>query len=406
MAIKTVDLGKVVGPQGPKGDTGAAGPQGPQGPKGDTGATGPQGPAGTSGVGRKSGTRDGEIFNDYADNIATGSNAHAEGENTQATGVCSHAEGINALASAYAAHAEGEECEASGIDSHAGGGYAHATAEMSFAHGFEVSASNCAAVAFGKYSKNMTGGGSEGNQTGDVFVIGNGTSGRSNAFRVTYAGTVYGKGSFQTSGADYAEYFEWLDANAQGEDRVGYFVTLDGDKLKKAAPGDWVLGVVSANPCIIGNADEDWLGRQLHDDFGRFIKEYLETSEEPVTPPEGLEGQELRAWLRENRVKRRDGGYIKEVAKVVDYETPSWRYKENPDYDPDQAYIERKDRKEWDAVGMLGVLAVRDDGTCQVNGFCAVAEGGTATATDGYVPGQTWRVIGRVSENVVKVVFR
>jgi hypothetical protein len=40
------------GPQGPagtKGATGATGPQGPAGPKGDTGATGPQGPAGTFG---------------------------------------------------------------------------------------------------------------------------------------------------------------------------------------------------------------------------------------------------------------------------------------------------------------------------------------------------------------------
>lgn len=42
---KEIDLGSVVGPQGPKGDTGA------QGPKGDTGAAGPagaQGPAGTA----------------------------------------------------------------------------------------------------------------------------------------------------------------------------------------------------------------------------------------------------------------------------------------------------------------------------------------------------------------------
>lgn len=47
------------GPQGPKGDTGATGPQGPkgntgatgpQGPKGDTGATGPQGPKGDTGA--------------------------------------------------------------------------------------------------------------------------------------------------------------------------------------------------------------------------------------------------------------------------------------------------------------------------------------------------------------------
>ena len=37
------------GLQGPKGDTGATGPQGIQGPEGDTGATGPQGPQGIQG---------------------------------------------------------------------------------------------------------------------------------------------------------------------------------------------------------------------------------------------------------------------------------------------------------------------------------------------------------------------
>ena len=53
-----VILGKVVGPQGPKGDAGETGPQGiqgvpgatgPQGPKGETGATGPAGPQGEQG---------------------------------------------------------------------------------------------------------------------------------------------------------------------------------------------------------------------------------------------------------------------------------------------------------------------------------------------------------------------
>ena len=50
---------------------------------------------------------------------------------------------------------------------------------------------------------------------------------------------------------------------------------------------------------------------------------------------------------------------------------------------------------------MVGVLSVRDDGTCKVNGFCTVAEGGIATASDtGY------RVMSRVNENIVKVVFK
>ncbi len=61
---------------------------------------------------------------------------------------------------------------------------------------------------------------------------------------------------------------------------------------------------------------------------------------------------------------------------------------------------------------MLGVLSVRDDGTCQVNGFCRVAEGGTATAADAELSiegGQirkAYRVLERVSENVVRIVFR
>lgn len=44
-----VDLGSVVGPQGPKGDTGAKGATGQQGPKGDTGAQGPKGDTGAQG---------------------------------------------------------------------------------------------------------------------------------------------------------------------------------------------------------------------------------------------------------------------------------------------------------------------------------------------------------------------
>jgi hypothetical protein len=54
--MATKDLGQVVGPTGPKGDTGSQGiqgPTGPAGPKGDTGSTGPtgsQGPKGDTGA--------------------------------------------------------------------------------------------------------------------------------------------------------------------------------------------------------------------------------------------------------------------------------------------------------------------------------------------------------------------
>ena len=55
MAVQEIDLGNVMGPQGPKGETGATGPQGPrgatgaQGPQGEKGETGPQGPQGIQG---------------------------------------------------------------------------------------------------------------------------------------------------------------------------------------------------------------------------------------------------------------------------------------------------------------------------------------------------------------------
>ena len=122
---------------------------------------------------------------------------------------------------------------------------------------------------------------------------------------------------------------------------------------------------------------------------------------------EAPEDEEARmALLADPEIREEDGRYYRETSRVVDHETPSWRLKANPDYDHTQAYVERKDRKEWDTVGMLGVLAVRDDGTCQVNGYCRCAEGGTATAAEAYIPGQTYRVLARVSDSVVKVVFR
>jgi hypothetical protein len=50
---------------------------------------------------------------------------------------------------------------------------------------------------------------------------------------------------------------------------------------------------------------------------------------------------------------------------------------------------------------MLGVVEVRDDGTCKVNGYCDVSNGGIATKTD-----KGYRVISRVTDNVIKIIFR
>lgn len=206
---------------------------------------------------------------------------------------------------------------------------------------------------FGKYAKEGDAGAQDSTSTGDAVIVGNGTPELpSNCFRVTYGGASFGLSAYNTSGADYAEYFEWQDGNPHREDRYGLFVTLDGEQIKKAAEGDYILGVVSKNPSIIGNSDEDYYHKWMRDDYGALLVE--------------------------------NGSYVP-----------------NPAYDPGQQYVSRGSRPEWSAVGMVGVIPVRDDGTCQVNGFCKCTDGGLATAAD-----SGYRVVKRINENLVKIVLK
>ena len=60
-----VDLGQVVGPQGPKGDTGPQGAKGDTGSKGPKGDTGPQGAAGKNGITPTFSIENGHLYADY-----------------------------------------------------------------------------------------------------------------------------------------------------------------------------------------------------------------------------------------------------------------------------------------------------------------------------------------------------
>ena len=192
----------------------------------------------------------------------------------------------------------------------------------------------------------------------DSVVIGNGTSiARTNAFRITNKGAVYGQSAYNSTGADYGEYFEWEDKNKNKEDRIGLFVTLIEDKIRIANADDYILGVISGTPCIIGNSyDDQWKDIYIKDDWGRIIYENI------------------------------NGNLIPKI---------------NSEYNSSEDYIARSDRIEWDVVGMLGVLTVKDDNSCIVNGFCTVSNGGIATSSiNGY------RVIKRVAPNIIKIIFK
>ena len=276
------------------------------------------------------------------------------------------------------------------------GGYRNIASGMaSCAAGDGNNASNHSSFAVGHYSKIMKSGGHSSNQIGDAFVIGNGTgsSTLSNALRVTYLGDILGTKAFQSSGADYAEFIKpWADGNPDNEDRVGYFVTIKNGYLHKANEGDYITGITSGNPSVVGNADEDYYWRYERDNFNRIV---MEDVPETVQATDD-EGKPLFDEETHEPIMVETGNII-----------PNARMKLAKDYDPSlqESYVERKDRKEWDYVGMLGVLPVRDDGSCIPGQFCKSKNGGIATfAAERSI--DTYMVLERISDNVVSVILK
>ena len=129
--------------------------------------------------------------------------------------------------------------------------------------------------------------------------------------RVDTDGTFRSDSTYETSGADYAEFMEWMDANPSNEDRAGYSVIIDSGKIRKALDGETPDGVITTRATMKGNSYMAWPRKYMKDDFGR-------------------------------RLKDEQGNHIL-----------------NPDYDPDQEYALRSERKEWGVVGLIGQILLR-----------------------------------------------
>ncbi|MGM0879291.1 MAG: peptidase G2 autoproteolytic cleavage domain-containing protein, partial [Bacillota bacterium] len=179
-------------------------------------------------------------------------------------------------------------------------------------------------------------------------------------------------GMFVPGGADYAEMFETTDGNPID---VGYFVTFDdeSEKIRKATTtDDYILGIVSADPAVLADSRElRWKDKYVTDEWGRV--QYHDI----VIPAE----------------KDKDGNVI----------MPERTEKQpilNPDWDHTREYIPRLERPEWVAVGLLGKLLVRDDGTCKVGGYCKPNVEGIATASN-----KGYRVMKRTGENQILVLL-
>jgi hypothetical protein len=194
--------------------------------------------------------------------------------------------------------------------------------------------------------------GSSNRPKSDAFIQFRSYSNNDPVFQVTGAGNVTADGTYTSPAADYAEYFEWADGNPNNQDRVGMSVSLVGNKIRIAQPGDTIIGVISATPAVIGDAAElEWNQKYLTDDFGRGLQE------------------EYHAWEWTD-----EDGKIHSVASYEDVShVPITATKKthdglgnlltrpvlNPAYDPAGKYTPRSQRKEWDPVGLVGKLRLR-----------------------------------------------
>ncbi|AGE59324.1 Chlorovirus glycoprotein repeat domain-containing protein, partial [Acanthocystis turfacea Chlorella virus OR0704.3] len=166
-----------------------------------------------------------------------------------------------------------------------------------------------------------------------------------NVFRVVGNGTTFNVNGTYTTGADYAEFFEWADGNLSKEDRRGTPVVLNGNKIRIASQSDDpydIIGVVSTNPTIVGDsAWNEWSGVYIKDKYGQSVLKTsyyhanVSNSEEELIP------------CSEGDIPP-EGYVIKTKNKPI----------LNPAYDPRKPYINRIDRPEWAPIGLCGKLRV------------------------------------------------
>lgn len=192
---------------------------------------------------------------------ASGESSHAEGNNTTASGYCSHAEGYNAVASGGYSHAEGYNAVASGWYSHAGGINSEAKAEASFAHGMYAVSDYRGGAAFGISNKTKDA----------LFVVGNGSPGgsyESDALVLDDGGNLWVAGSIKCGGGSGGYTLPPATADTLGGVMIGENINVSDSGtisvdlsayLKSDEISDWAKlsekPTYTANEIGLGNVD-------------------------------------------------------------------------------------------------------------------------------------------------------
>ena len=336
-------------------------------------------------------------------NTASGLNSHAEGYNTIASGLYSHSEGYATTASGSYSHAEGYTTKATNSYSHSEGYYTTASGSYSHSGGYYTIADKNYMTAIGICNVYNSSDTSLNNNK--LFVVGNGTStsARSDAFVVYNDGNAYVKNNLfvgeevNSNGSDYAELFESYN-NLTKNDFKGKFITLEEDDKVRIANNedDYILGVYSFHPSVLGNNPIDYPDKYLKNEFTEIIYEDVKQLKQEFIEINNKKNNNIDLTDEEIKLDNINDKY--EIIKKPIL---------NDKYNDKLKYIQRKDRDNWIPVGMLGKLLVIDNGTCKVNSYCKINFDGTAIPydrKDGNIP--HYRVIKRNNDKTIFIIFK
>jgi hypothetical protein len=142
---------------------------------------------------------------------------------------------------------------------------------------------------------------------------------------------------------DYAEFFEATKEFSKEKIPFGVTVVLEGNKIRPAVEGEEPVGVVSATAGITLGIGRRWHKKYKQNDLGEY--EYEEVTEWKIRDEKT---KETLIGILEDGQDAPKGARFKKLV----------RRKLNPDFDPSKKYIPRKDRPEWNPVGLLGQVRV------------------------------------------------
>lgn len=281
--------------------------------------------------------------------------------------------------------------------------------------GLLTTPSNTSSAVFGQY--NLQGATGSPSST-RIFMIGNGVTGtsRRNAFSVTATGVARANLTFVNGGADFAEYFETygssiyrlplhetvclIDDRFIGKEIINnqFIPSLNGFResdigkiiLSSQVPDEiQPFGVVTNNSSFIGNSyDEEWQGKYERDSDGRIIYEDVDKIEyEDIFD---LSLNEIITFREERRISESGEVFYQKVRDVeftevripVMEEVPVYnesgellrtveepkkievitkmKYKKiSSQYNPNQIYVPRSKRPEWNLVALRGQVIIK-----------------------------------------------